>query len=824
MRYSIEIKKFLYSQYFFGGLRTAIGISLPAILAVLFLHNEQLGFTLASGAIGASVVDLPGPLKYKTNEMLACTAIGFLSALATGIATANPFTLWLTVVPLTFVLSMIVVYGNKWLQISFATLFMMVITVDEHFTLVEALSNAGCIFLGGLWYTGWSTLVSRWQWQRIERQAISECIFATSDYLRARADFYDMEIDLADSYRHLVARQIAAVDRQEAARDIVLRNLPQFRRGELDTRRTGLFNLFIHTVDLHDTIVAAHTDYAHLRDTVGSSDLMLFCRDAIHKLARELDSIGLAVLEDIPSRARLSVKAELRALEYEIELMRKHDAPDHEPAVYATVVATYRRVWSASRLIEKMHRNTHPEQIEPATEVRVDQALNRFLSGRSFSAGLIFSNLSMSSPSFRHALRVTLAVALGLWVGKFLPLTNSYWIVMTTIIILKPGFSLTRQRNTQRLIGTFIGCLAAIVLVLLVKTPDVLLAVMFACMVMSYSLLLFNYTASVVFTSSWVLILLHMLAPGGIRIIGERALDTFVGSSIAIAASYLFPYWEYRVMGRMVKAMIASTRQYLDAACALGTSGASAPASAAAPAAAPGATALALKEAELERDYRYRLSRKNVHIAFANLGNAFQRMMMEPRAQQRYVPELNELLVQSHALASQITAAAPLFAALVTPAHAQLLEPLQQALNVVRDNLSQAESADATPAEAVTLAPASAPAASAEMSSAAQGAERTVPAPAGDAGAPHASEAASLLGTALKLVPAPRPVPAAEALGRTRELNRSLDAMVVSAEGQYGAPAEVVQELKLLVHQCKQMISASWLIRNDACLIQASLR
>jgi uncharacterized membrane protein YccC len=810
MRYSIEIKKFLYSQYFFGGLRTAIGISLPAILAVLFLHNEQLGFTLASGAIGASVVDLPGPLKYKTNEMLACTAIGFLSALATGIATANPFTLWLTVVPLTFVLSMIVVYGNKWLQISFATLFMMVITVDEHFTLLEALSNAGCIFLGGLWYTGWSTLVSRWQWQRIERQAISECIFATSDYLRARADFYDMEIDLADSYRHLVARQIAAVDRQEAARDIVLRNLPQFRRGELDTRRTGLFNLFIHTVDLHDTIVAAHTDYAHLRDAVGSSDLMLFCRDAIHKLARELDSIGLAVLEGIPSRARLSVKAELRALEYEIELMRKHDAPDHEPAVYATVVATYRRVWSASRLIEKMHRNTHPEQIEPATEVRVDQALNRFLSGRSFSAGLIFSNLSMSSPSFRHALRVTLAVALGLWVGKFLPLTNSYWIVMTTIIILKPGFSLTRQRNTQRLIGTFIGCLAAIVLVLLVKTPDVLLAVMFACMVMSYSLLLFNYTASVVFTSSWVLILLHMLAPGGIRIIGERALDTFVGSSIAIAASYLFPYWEYRVMGRMVQAMIASTRQYLDAACALGTSATANAASGAGtgtgtPAAAPGATALALKEAELERDYRYRLTRKNVHIAFANLGNAFQRMMMEPRAQQRYVPELNELLVQSHALASQITAAAPLFAALVTPAHAQLLEPLQQALTVVRDNLSQAESADAAPAEPVAVVPATA-------------------SRAGNDGAPPAGEAASLLGTALKLVPAPKPVPAAEALGRTRELNRSMDAMVVSAEGQYGAPAEVVQELKLLVHQCKQMISASWLIRNDAGLIQASLR
>jgi uncharacterized membrane protein YccC len=776
MRYSTQIKKFLYSQYFFGGLRTAIGISLPPVLAVLFLHDQQLGFTLASGAIGASVVDLPGPLKYKTNEMLACTAIGFLSALATGIATANPFMLWLTVVPLTFVLSMIVVYGSKWQQISFGTLFMMVITVDEHFTVLEALRNASWIFVGGLWYTGWSTFISRWQWLRIERQAISECIFATAAYVRARADFYDLEIDLPESYRQLVACEIAAIDRQEAARDIVLRTLPEFRRGELDTHRTGLFNLFILTVDLHDTIVAAHTDYGQLRDTVGSSDLMLFFRDAVRKLARDLEEIGLAILEGVPSRQNVRVTAELRALEYEIELMRKHDAPNHQPEVYSVVVATYRRIWSASRLIEKMRRNTYPAEIQPVAEMRIDQALNRFLSQRRFSAGLIFSNLTMASPSFRHALRVTLAVALGLWVGKFLPLTNSYWIVMTTIIILKPGFSLTRQRNAQRLIGTFIGCLAAIVVVLLVKSPHVLLAVMFACMVMSYSLLLFNYTASVVFTSSWVLLLLHLLVPGGIRIIGERALDTFVGSSIALGASYLFPYWEYRVMGRMVKAMIASTRQYFDAVCMLG---AAARTSAAAPAAEP------TKDAEPEQNYRYRLTRKNVHIAFANLGNAFQRMMMEPKSQQRYVPELNELLVQSHALASQITAAAPLVATLATPAHAQLLEPLQQAWNVVRDNLTQAESAGASPHPA------------------------------------HA--AAGALAQVIKPVATPDPVPAAEALGRSRELNRALDEMVVSAEGRYGAPAEVVQELKLLVHQCKQMISASWLIRNDARLILASL-
>ncbi|HEY1608727.1 MAG TPA: hypothetical protein VGG24_05635, partial [Paraburkholderia sp.] len=71
MRYSVEIRKFLYSQYFYGGLRIAVGISLPAVLLLFVFHRSELGFTISTGALGACAVDMPGPLKYKRNEMLA---------------------------------------------------------------------------------------------------------------------------------------------------------------------------------------------------------------------------------------------------------------------------------------------------------------------------------------------------------------------------------------------------------------------------------------------------------------------------------------------------------------------------------------------------------------------------------------------------------------------------------------------------------------------------------------------------------------------------------------------------------------------------------
>jgi uncharacterized membrane protein YccC len=488
-----------------------------------------------------------------------------------------------------------------------------------------------------------------------------------------------------------------------------------------------------------------------MRSTFGNSDLMLFFRDLIRKAASDLEEIGLAVLQNRVPDSHVNVKAEMRAIEYEIDLMRKQELPERNPEAYAAASAAFRRIWSGVRQIDKMKKNLGGQTANLQTEVRIDHTLMRFLSNRRVPLPQIFSNLTMASPSFRHALRVTIAVASGFWLGRLLPLTNAYWIVMTTLIIMKPGYSLTKQRNTQRIVGTAIGCAASLALIWFVKAPAILLVFMFASMVMSYSLLLFNYAASVVFTSSYVLLLFHLLAPGNMRIIGERAIDTFVGCALAIAASRLFPYWEYRLMGKLVTEMLAATRQYLESAWWWGN----APRADAAPHAVRTGTGFDAGGAE-ERDFRYRLARKNVHIAFANLAQAFRRMMLEPKAHQRFVPELNDLLVQSHVLAAHITAAAPLLRSMAErePDGAQAL---QRALSTVRENLTRAQTGEAPPVDQAET---------------------------------------------------------------TKQLTRELDAMVVEIERAGTQPAEFIGEIKLLALQCKQMLSASFLIRKDAGVIR----
>ncbi|WP_394366152.1 FUSC family protein [Sphingobacterium daejeonense] len=70
-------------------------------------------------------------------------------------------------------------------------------------------------------------------------------------------------------------------------------------------------------------------------------------------------------------------------------------------------------------------------------------------------------NLSFNSSIFRHALRMAIVMAATYLILNIQSLNigtmGSYWVLLTIMVILKPGFGLTKERNFQRLLGTIIG-------------------------------------------------------------------------------------------------------------------------------------------------------------------------------------------------------------------------------------------------------------------------------------------------------------------------------------------------------------------------------
>lgn len=710
---SNDLKRFFYSHYFLGGVRQAVGVLAPALVLGGLFQLYSIGATASIGAACVAILDQAGgPRRYGTNGMLGAILLGSLTAAITGLATSNALALWIVVPMLCFAFSMFTVFGKQGGLLGYACLLLMTLTMRTPMGVHDVLLHTTWSFLGGLFYFVFSYSLHRLLWHRENLQALSVALFATADYIRVRSTFYDMDEDLEESYRTLIGRQADMTEKHQATRDLVLRELP---RGKASSRhlRTAMLNVFIDMVALLDSMIATQTDYATLRRELPDSDILMFSRDALYKMSRNVERIALDIARNRQTPNRISIKAELRAMEYELEKYRRAGLSKNKPEVYALLVQVLRRLRNGSRIVNRMGSHARPDSDVSLIDQRLDKSFARFLSHQDFRVSLLTSNLRLDSPHFRYAIRVTTAVFLGMSFSTFIAHVNlvntwfpdftshSYWVVLTLLIIMKPGYALTRQRNTHRLAGTLIGCALALILFTATDNLDIYISALIITSILGYSLIQLNYLISAVFNTVFVLLVFHFLAGGGVYAIGERLLDTFIACAFALACSYILPWWEHNFMASLADAARRANREFFNAGVryaslnrelnAMQRSLDEDPDSDSLTATPPsgalegsqtdanGDPALAASQADdearrdavrqlgkqvQEADVRWRVARQQAYTAFSNFASAFYRMMDEPVRQQFNVPELNHLLIQNHVLASQIAAATPVLASL----------------------------------------------------------------------------------------------------------------------------------------------------------------
>lgn len=684
-----SLNRFLYSHYFLLGLRRSIGMLTPMLILGLLLGDFSAGIAATFGALGTAIIDQPGPHRHRRNEMLTCCALSTLVVAITGLSSTFPALLWLAVVAQCFVFSMFSVYGKKGNLISMGCLLLMSVTM--HAPLTPAQIPAAMLYTagGGLFYTAFSLGISYLLALRETRQSLSVALFATADYIAARSAFYDVNRDLEQCYSTLIRRQSAMIEQHQDARDIVLRSLPGEDRRT--SERSMLWNIFSDMIAILDTMLATHTDYILLRRNLRDADIMLFARDCLEKLARDLERIALAVSQGRPAMERTSVKAELRAIDYEMEQLRQHGLPQRDAELYGVLLQVQRRLRGAARLVERLYAHTRSARsAKPEGSLRINKSLSHFLSRQDFRLSMLTSNLRLDSPHCRYAIRVACAAAMAMTLSYSVEVLRpyGYWIVLTIVAIMKPGFALTRQRNSLRLIGTLLGCIIALALFNVLDSHVSLIAAMFVASVLGNSLIQLNYMASSLFITIYVLIVFHLVSPSSLFMVSERALDTFLGCIIALICSYILPWWEQRYMAPMARASLKANREYLRTGLAY------VDASRTAAADPSDEHDTELEQARLD----WMLARKNLHTALANMAEAFYRMTREPRSRQVLVPEVNNLVIQNHILASQMASIIGALAELpATPPAIQ--QALDQFFGLLDPN---------RPAADITLAPSAA--------------------------------------------------------------------------------------------------------------------
>ncbi|MEG0762062.1 MAG: FUSC family protein, partial [Chryseobacterium sp.] len=233
----------------------------------------------------------------------------------------------------------------------------------------------------------------------------------------------------------------------------------------------------------------------------------------------------------------------------------------------------------------------------------------------------------ISSSHFRHAIRVTSALLLGYFVSRlpFIEIGHTYWILITVVAILKPAYSITKQRNLLRFYGTVAGAVIAYAILHYIDINAILFSILLVSMILCFSFLKGRYFWAVLFMTIYVFLSFNFLNPGNINIIfKDRIVDTIIAGIITFLVSYLIlPVWEHTQNLALMKKSAESNLSYFHS----------------------------VMSKFLNEDFdveNYKVKRKNAIISLANLSDNFQRMITDPKHQRKKLEVVHQFVATSH--------------------------------------------------------------------------------------------------------------------------------------------------------------------------------
>ena len=246
---------------------------------------------------------------------------------------------------------------------------------------------------------------------------------------------------------------------------------------------------------------------------------------------------------------------------------------------------------------------------------------------------VLLSNFSLKSSHFRHALRITIALVIGYWISsfEFLGIGHAYWILITIVAILKPAYATTKHRNLLRLYGTISGAVVAYGILYFISNATALFVLFLSAMILCFSFLKNKYAWAVFFMTLYVFLAFNILKPGNVDMIfKDRVLDTLIAGVVAFGVSYfVLPVWEHTKNLDFMRKMSLSNLKYFSAAMAF------------------------FKKENLHTQ-DYKLTRKAAIIDLANLSDNFQRMISDPKNQQKKLEHIHQFVITSHLITAYI--------------------------------------------------------------------------------------------------------------------------------------------------------------------------
>jgi uncharacterized membrane protein (TIGR01666 family) len=627
MNYLDEFKKFISSHYLSTGVRLTLGAVIPSLI---FQHygilSEMIAFPLGTLLIGGT--DNPGPYHRRRNSLLIAIATCFAVACITGYLRHIHFIVFIEIIVFGMFFSLVGVYGNRVNSIGLIALLVFVFNIDDHLSGDMVLRTAAIFSAGGIWYFVLFMILQKLLPYKLIQQLLGENFTELGKLLSIKADYYFANPDYDELFNRMIHQQVILRENHENLREIL------FKTREIVTESTNksriLMLMFLDSIDLFERILNSQQNYSNLHRAFDHTKVLRLFGTYITWLAAEIQQIGLAVQSGFASTPRHDLDEAFNKCQKAFERMREYKMTHDNMEDFIMLRQILNSLQDVTERVKKLHRaTTYDAAVSQGYSLNVET--ENFIPKQEYHPRILLDNLSLKSSHFRHAVRVTIGLLVGYIASLFFELGHGYWILLTIVVILKPAFSITKQRNLHRIGGTILGVVTGFLLLYLINDNTALFILMMLAMILAYSFLKINYFIASTSITLYVILSFNFLNPQHITaVLQDRVTDTVIGSIIAyLISSYVLPVWEHSQINQYIKVALNANRKYFDVVAAKFTG----------------------KSLDINE---LKLLRKDAIIAMANLSDNFQKMLSEPKRQQMNMEEYHQFVATSHMLTSYI--------------------------------------------------------------------------------------------------------------------------------------------------------------------------
>lgn len=623
-------KILLFRTYDFrkGILFAVLGFSLFITGNYLF-PNSFYGICMAMGILLSAISDVPGTKKHNLIGIVIGIVLGAISFTIIQLTRHSPIPLGFFITILVFGNAFICSYGLRASMVSFSGLLAIALGFIDTGSTEYFYLNTLAILVGSLVYIIVSSIINMLSPKQLGDQLLMECMQLTAEYLRTRGQLLNTT-NRAFLFKKLLELQIVINDKHENIRAIILReNLKTAGSGY--HRRQML--MFIELVDILELAVANPVNYEDLKERFTDNEVLF---NAFVKLLNSSADFLIDLSYKLPSKSFNYKPTQLADLISEMETAiekykQNNSGPNRrENVILLRNIADYeKKQVNKLETIQHIFANNYDwENIKSNKNLEPQ----KFITNEDYSLKRLKDNFNFNSIIFKHSLRLTLAILTGFIIGTAFHFQNTYWILITILVIMRPNYGITKKRTFQRVIGTLIGTAISFIILYFTQNTYIYIATIFIAMIFAFAYIQQNYKLAAIFITINIIMVFSMLADNPFGIMSARIVDTFIGAGIAILFNYFFwPVWEVNNIKGILSKSLDANKSYMSEVASLYIN----------------------KQHDINS---YKLSRKNAFIQIGNLHAAFQRMAQEPKSKQTNISDLYEIVALQHTFLSSAAA------------------------------------------------------------------------------------------------------------------------------------------------------------------------